>query len=141
LTNEKQQQQQLERPDKPDSGRGSGKFKELSEEEEAKLSFKDKVTYMTRKYGWIALGTYTGVYLTTLSSIALAIKFGVDVQSLIESLGLARWIDPANLHPEAGVLVMAFILTKFTSPIRIVIVATITPYIARFVRGFMSKSA
>jgi len=127
------------------TGIKTAKEKEEEEEEKdrqemANLSFKDKVAHMTRKYGWVALGTYIGVYVTTFSSIALALMVGVDVQAVIETVGLARWIDPANLNPGAGVLVIAFILNKFTSPLRIVIVATITPYIARLVRRLRPKS-
>jgi len=105
------------------------------------LGFTARAKYLTKKYGWVALGTYSAVYLTSLSSIALALKLGIDPQTAIVSLGLAKWIDPANIPSGAGILIAAFILNKFTSPLRIIIVATITPYVARVVRALMSRGA
>ena len=52
------------------SGPDSGKPKE-------ELTFKDKVANMWKNYGKLAIGTYLGVYITTLGSIFLALDFDV----------------------------------------------------------------
>ena len=39
--------------------------------------FKNKVKYMWKSYGYVAIGTYLGIYLTTLTSIFLCVDFDV----------------------------------------------------------------
>jgi len=101
--------------------------------------FQKKIKELTRKYGWIAGGTYFGVYLTTLASLTFAVHSGLDVATLVSTIGLDRWIDLQTIRPEAGAFVIGFILTKFTSPIRIVIVATLVPYVAKVVEKIKGK--
>jgi len=40
-------------------------------------SFKSKVKYMWKSYGVIAIGTYFGIYVTTLGSLFFALDFDV----------------------------------------------------------------
>ena len=52
------------------TGPDSGKPKE-------ELTFKDKVVNIWKNYGKIAIGTYVGVYVTTLGSLFFALDFNV----------------------------------------------------------------
>jgi hypothetical protein len=48
-----------------------------NKEHEEPKSFKDKVKIMWKKYGRVAIVTYFGVYIGTLSSLFLALDFGL----------------------------------------------------------------
>lgn len=46
-------------------------------EENQPLTFKEKVSNMWKNYGKLAIGTYIGVYISTLGSIFFALDFDV----------------------------------------------------------------
>ena len=54
-----------------------------------KISFKDKAANMWKAYGKVAIATYLGVYITTLSSMFLALNYDIFSAS---TFGL----DPAS---------------------------------------------
>ncbi len=45
------------------------------------------------------------------------------------------WIDVSSLSPKVGNFALAWIVTKFTEPIRFAVTLAITPMISRWIRG------
>jgi len=94
---------------------------------------------MWKQYGYVAMGTYGVVYLTTLTTMVALVSMGVDVKGFATAVGLGNLIDLNSLDPKAGAFVMGFIATKFTSPIRLPIVVFLTPRAARLVARFRGQ--
>lgn len=94
-----------------------------------------KFKQLWRKYGVVSIVTYFSIYVGTLSCMYLAISYGLigsmDALSLIQKLGLDKWIDISVINPKLGNFGLAWVLTKFTEPLRLGITALITPFIAR----------
>jgi hypothetical protein len=130
----------------------------------APLTATERFKDVLKKYGWVALGVHSTVYATTLSSMALLVHNGVDVVGVFKALGLDRIVDLGSLNPSlgpsvhtarallqwalttawtrggtrththTGTLVVAFVATKLTSPVRLFVTVTLTPAVARALR-------
>lgn len=109
---------------------------------------KSKIKGLWQNYGTIAIGTYLGVYLTTLGSIFIAIDFDIfnaasvgldpafaikkfcDIAEVItRSHALPNYIEE---HPRVGTFAIAWVMTKFTEPVRLGFTLLTVPSIARF---------
>jgi hypothetical protein len=84
-----------------------------------KPPLKDRLKQLMVEYGWPALGVYLGIFAIVLVGFALAIRFGLNVES---SAGTA------------GVWVAAWLSTKSTQPLRILATLALTPVIMRVLR-------
>jgi hypothetical protein len=117
------------------------KQEEESEEDSSKTvaveATKGKVRQLWEKYGIVFLGFYGGLYLVTLGSIyeVVALKH-VDphgVVAYLHSIGVDNYVDVSPIaSSKAGNFALAWILTKFTEPLRLAFTVTITPSLARF---------
>lgn len=109
---------------------------EASAEETGKRGFR----YLWKKYGLIGVGTYLGVYVLTLGGMYLAVSAGVvktgDINSLVEKLHLDKLFgkEELNIPPKAGNFMIAWVATKLTEPVRLIITLAITPPISRLIR-------
>jgi hypothetical protein len=103
------------------------------------LGYKEKLKLLMKKYGWFFIGTHFSIYFTVLGGIYLALNQGVDVIGLLRRLGVDRWVDISKFDSVASKLLLAFLLTKITSPIRIPITVTLTPLVARTFRRYMAQ--
>lgn len=94
-----------------------------------------KIKDLWNKYGIVFAGTYFGIYFGTLGMMYVAVSRGwlvaVDVPAMLKSIGLAEMAS--KVDPKAGALGVAWILTKFTEPIRAFLTLLITPRLARAV--------
>lgn len=109
---------------------------------------KSKVKVMWKNYGVVAITTYLCVYLCTLSSVFLSLdydifnaaSFGLDpaaavqkvcdiFESVTGSQALPNYIRD---HPKVGTLAIAWVMTKFTEPIRLGFTLATVPQIARW---------
>ena len=103
------------------------------------------------RYGVVFVGTYLGVYCVTLGSIFAIFDFGLlgperahqMVSDAANYLNLGDHLDPNTIDPDswnAWILSMnpnfafAWILTKFTEPLRLATSVLITPALARLVK-------
>ncbi|CXI99743.1 conserved Plasmodium protein, unknown function [Plasmodium berghei] len=94
-----------------------------------------------KKYGYVGLGIYFGVFLITFCASYFFVHFKYislsDLKYLSEKMHLNKYIDD-NLHKKIdslwGELIFAYIASKITEPLRIVITVIITPYIAKVIR-------
>lgn len=117
-------------------------------EEEEPSDVAGKVKGMWKKYGVVAIGTYLFVYIATLSSIFVSLDydifnaatFGFDpamavqkvcdiFESVTGSKALPKYIRE---HPHVGTFAIAWVMTKFTEPLRLAVTVGIVPKIARF---------
>ncbi|SOV17572.1 conserved Plasmodium protein, unknown function [Plasmodium gaboni] len=99
-----------------------------------------------KKYGYVGLGTYFFVFLLTFCTSYFFVHFKyislADLKYVSEKMHLNKYIDD-NLHKKIdslwGELIFAYVASKITEPIRIIITILITPYIARAIK-FKKKS-
>jgi len=98
-----------------------------------------RVRLFLKKYGAIGVVTYFTIYGATLASFYTAFSSGAlfagDVVGWIEFFHLGDLLDESKLSPKLGSFALAWIVTKFTEPIRFGITLGITPIIARWWRG------
>ncbi len=112
-------------------------------EEEGKMG---KLRLMVKRYGAVAVVTYLGVYVGTLGMLFAAVEsgvnpfdYGLDSGWLVEkATGMLEgysWSEPfveaIQNNPHAGNFAVAWILTKFTEPVRMLVTIAIVPRIAR----------
>ena len=112
-----------------------------------KQPYTNKVKEIMSKYGAVAVGTYLSVYIITLSSIFTSLEydifnaatFGLDpiamikkVCDLIENTTGNKSL-PAYIrsNPTVGTFAIAWVMTKFTEPLRLGITIVIVPKIAQ----------
>jgi len=111
-------------------------------------SLKGKVKALWKNYGVVAIGTYFGIYVSVLSSLFFSLDydvfnastFGFDpvktvqkVCDLVETYtGSAFLPGYIRDHPKVGTFAVAWVMTKFTEPVRLAVTLTIVPTISRF---------
>jgi hypothetical protein len=87
---------------------------------------RQKLKDLLAEYGKTALVTYVAVLLIVFAGFALAIAWGVHVESAAGGTGL---------------LGAAYVATKLTQPLRIAATLALTPIVARVVRRFRGRNA
>jgi hypothetical protein len=87
----------------------------------------------------VGVVTYFSIYGATLASFYGAFSSGIlfagDVVGLIEKLHLGDLFDESLLTPKMGNFALAWIVTKFTEPLRFALTLGVTPAISRWWRG------
>lgn len=61
-----------------------------------------RVKHLIKKYGWVAVGTHTTVYIGSIGTFYLLIHNGVDVVSIAKSIHLDSIVNLDDLNPAAG---------------------------------------
>ena len=118
-------------------------------------SSKDKIMSLWNRYGVVFVGTYLGVYCVTLGSIFVILDFGLlgperahqMIADVAGYLNLSDHFDPDHIDPESWNawyytwiarmnpnFAFAWIVTKFTEPLRLATSVLITPPLARLVK-------
>ena len=113
-------------------------------------SKKSRITVwnLWNQYGVVFLGTYLGVYCVTLSSLFLLLNFGLvgeerANQIVVDVAEYFDWSDLNQVDPDSwhawifnmnANLPIAWILTKFTEPLRLATAVAITPTFARLLK-------
>jgi len=89
-----------------------------------------------KEYGWTVIGTYLSIYVGTLGMMYTAISSGLigggDVLHWVDALGMADHF-PSNLSPASSNLLVAWVATKLTEPLRLAVTIAITPRVARWI--------
>eukprot|EP01111_Echinosteliopsis_oligospora_P019665 TRINITY_DN9617_c0_g1_i1.p1 TRINITY_DN9617_c0_g1~~TRINITY_DN9617_c0_g1_i1.p1 ORF type:complete len:205 (-),score=74.49 TRINITY_DN9617_c0_g1_i1:3-617(-) len=102
-----------------------------------------KIATFIKKYGPIGVTTYFGLYGLTLGSVYALVSSGVimsnDVISLLQTLHVDKLIDLEKVNPAAGHFAVAWILTKFTEPVRAGLTVVIVPPLYRFITGRVER--
>ncbi|KJP89880.1 hypothetical protein AK88_00336 [Plasmodium fragile] len=94
-----------------------------------------------KKYGYIGFGTYFVVFVLTFSCSYLFVHFKyislADLTYWSEKMHLTKYMNDdlqKKIDSVWGELIFAYIASKITEPVRIVITILITPYIAKVIR-------
>ncbi|ANQ09730.1 Uncharacterized protein PCOAH_00042990 [Plasmodium coatneyi] len=94
-----------------------------------------------QKYGYIGLGTYFVVFFVTFSCCYFFVHFKyislADLTYWSEKMHLTKYMNDdlqKKIDSLWGELIFAYIASKVTEPVRIVITILITPYIAKVIR-------
>ena len=122
----------------------------VEEESEEDASMKGKLKLMWKRYGMVAIGTYLGIYVSVLSSVFFALDydifraatFGLDpvaavkkVCDLVESTtGNTSLPGYIREHPRVGTFAVAWVFTKFTEPLRLLVAVSVTPSVSRLLK-------
>ncbi|KAF0716789.1 Aste57867_2662 [Aphanomyces stellatus] len=145
----------------PTTGGAAGPTSSTAAVEAPKASNKFKELW--NKYGWVGVGTYLSVYVTTLGTMFVAIETGLlstgpaaasadggddkedegfnivtATNSLTEwtkSVGLGAHFNVPEVSPTTGTFLIAWVATKFTEPIRLAVTLMITPRLARYLKA------
>ena len=88
-----------------------------------------KFPQFLREYGAIGVITHFSLSAVWYSSFYFAIKNGVDVESLLASIGLS---PPTS--EEGSAAVMAFVAYKLCQPLRFGVTVVVTPIVVRALR-------
>jgi len=116
-------------------------------EEEQKPSLSTRMKALWARYGYVAIGTYIGVYWATLAGLF----YGYDSQLLVPlemlndpaaasdklatAMGMLRLPDSSiewvRSEPRAGTFAIAWATAKFTEPVRALVTIWAVPKIAR----------
>jgi hypothetical protein len=80
---------------------------------------KGRIQTLLAEYGPVALWVYFGIFGLVLAAFAMAISFGIRVESATEG---------------AGTLGAAYLATKVTQPLRIAATLVVTPLVAGVMR-------
>ena len=86
---------------------------------------RERFKNLISEYGQVAFYTYFGLFALVLAGFALAIAWGVQVESAKGS---------------AGVLGAAYVATKLTQPLRIAATLVLTPFVARIASKVRDKN-
>jgi hypothetical protein len=84
-----------------------------------KPPLKDRLKQLMVEYGSLALWVYFGIFAVVLVGFALAIRFGMNVESAAGT---------------AGVWGAAWVSTKLTQPLRILATLALTPVVMQILR-------
>jgi hypothetical protein len=102
----------------------------------------ERVTHLfTARYGWVAIGTYLGIYVSTLGTVyVLFDSHLLNVKDIIHDLSessIASFpfvqviLDKLKENATAGTFILAWLTTKLTEPARLVITILVTPKISK----------
>jgi len=127
------------------SAGGGGDVEPVSPEDDESL--KGKVKKLWKQYGVVAIGTYLGIYVSVLSSVYFALEydvfnastFGFDPTSAVQKVcdlvenftGSTFLPGYIREHPRVGTFAVAWVMTKFTEPLRLALAISVVPGVAR----------
>jgi len=93
---------------------------------------------MFKRFGYLAVGTYLGVYVCTLSSLYVMVSCGLiqgpDVNAFLNAWSVKKALygpEEIRLADSALDFGVAWVLTKTTEPVRAFVTIALVPLIAR----------
>lgn len=120
------------------SGSGSVKKEDGKEEEEEETKTQQgvgRITELVRRYGAVGFGVYGGIYVGTLGLmyglVTLDVVGAGDALSVLRYTGLDAYLDVSGVNKRASDFALAWILVKFTEPLRLLAAVSVTPMVAR----------
>ncbi|KAN0019127.1 hypothetical protein ACTFIU_002329 [Dictyostelium citrinum] len=93
-----------------------------------KLSTGEKIKYMFKKYGKLALIVHFGIYFATMGGFYLLFSSGVDINNVLDFLHIPR----NAVNPSLGAFAVAFACTKISTVVRTPITLITVPLLARY---------
>ncbi|RZF38540.1 hypothetical protein LSTR_LSTR006135 [Laodelphax striatellus] len=98
---------------------------------EPQLSNKDKLKRAVKEYGTTVIVFHISISLMSLGICYLAVSGGLNMNSMLETIGLH---GSSDVTTEASLLIVAYAVHKVLAPIRIGITLLVTPLIVRYLR-------
>lgn len=114
---------------------------------ETKVEMKGVAKGLVKKYGAIGVATYLSIYVSTLGFIFTSLEydffnaatFGLDPAELIKKVcslienntGNQSIPNYIRTNPTVGTFAIAWVMTKFTEPVRLGVTLFVLPKIAR----------
>ena len=92
---------------------------------------------MFKQYGAFAVVTYLSVYVTTLGMLYVGVKLGLiakpDVNTWINNWRVKKFFmdTPVDIPDSIMDFAVAWVLTKTTEPIRLVVTIAILPFLVK----------
>ena len=104
----------------------------------------DKVKQFVRKYGITGVVVYFGIYYLTWASFYIALQenwLGAgDVMEFAKKWGLEKYLDTDDhKNKKVANIGLAWILTKFTEPLRFAATILVTPYVLKVVQKLLLR--
>lgn len=112
------------------------------------VTLKDKMKYMWKNYGYVAIGSYLSLYVITLGSIFLCLDFDVfrastvgfsPEEAILKVCDIFETVTGSKAlpgfireRPTVGTFAVAWVMTKFTEPLRLGVTLAAVPKIAKF---------
>jgi hypothetical protein len=87
---------------------------------------REKLKALLEVYGRVAIAVYFGIFVLTLAGFALAISFGIELESA---------------KGGAGLLMASWLATKLTQPLRIAGTVALTPIVAGAMKRRRARSS
>ncbi|XP_051132966.1 uncharacterized protein C106.07c-like [Andrographis paniculata] len=108
-----------------------------------------RIKQLLKKYGKVGLGVHLSVSAASISGLYVAIKSNIDVETMLEKVGLPSLSKESHDHDSAsdppvknrttelvassgGALALAVLINKALFPVRVPITLAVTPPLARF---------
>jgi len=95
------------------------------------------MVHMFKQYGYLTVATYLGVYVVTLAGLYALVRTGLvegpDVNTFLNNwfVKKALYADEIKLSDKAVDFGMAWLLTKTTEPVRLVVTLALMPVVVR----------
>jgi len=125
----------------------SSRLMSSNPDEKKDVGIAGKFKQMWKKYGYLFVGTYASVYVTTLGALFISLDqdilqaatFGLDAETsvikfcdMVETLtGSKDFPGYIRENPRVGTFAIAWIMTKFTEPLRLGVTVVALPQIAK----------
>lgn len=106
---------------------------------------RDRFKFFVKSYGYLTIATYLSVYVATLFSIFGLVRVGVirgpDVNAWLNNWRVKKAISdkPIALSPVATDFGVAWLLTKTTEPVRLIVTIALMPAIVRRLPPFLAR--
>lgn len=102
------------------------------------LSWKERAKTFAIEYGRVGVCTHIVLSLVSFSAIYVGVSAGVDVSSLLNTVGLSVSTSESTAN-SAGSAVIAYAIYKLLSPVRWPLTFAVTPVVMRALRkrGYM----
>nr|XP_054748517.1 protein FAM210B, mitochondrial-like [Lytechinus pictus] len=103
--------------------------------DQGQVSQRQRLKMAVRDYGSTVVVFHVCISLMSLGGFYLAVSSGIDMQSLLSTLGFSADIIQSKVATGTSTFVMAYAVHKVFAPVRIGITLTCTPFIVRYLRG------
>ncbi|KAN0038214.1 hypothetical protein ACTA71_000386 [Dictyostelium dimigraforme] len=120
---EKEKENEKEKKEKDDDDDGIDEKEKLKQ-----LSTGEKIKYMFKKYGKLALIVHFGIYFATMGGFYILFSSGVDINNVLDFLHIPR----NAVNPSLGAFAVAFACTKISTVVRTPITLITVPLLARY---------
>lgn len=118
-----------------DSSQGKEEESSSAATEQGQVSQRQRLKMAVRDYGSTVVVFHVCISLMSLGGFYLAVSSGIDVKSLLCTLGFSADVIQSKLATGTSTFVMSYAVHKVFAPVRIGITLTCTPFIVRYLRG------